>query len=215
MVPAKRSGFPVIKKSGNLSFFATFLPSPVSNIRIPPRQCPWQCRCRGKGKRNEPFKLLTVMIDWTAVLIVTGVCVVMPVVIVAVTFKQKERAIDRKMDVLSKAVENGQEIDPALFADEKSSKSLKLRLINRATWGVVLSVVAIVMLACALFVNDDPEGMVISGGIILAAGIGMLFSFFAGKRWLTPEIEADEMRLRAEAEKARRILSGTDTDSRA
>ena len=98
------------------------------------------------------------MIDWTAVLIVTGVCVVMPVVIVAVTFKQKERAIDRKMDVLSKAIENGQEIDPALFADEKSSKSLKLRLINRATWGVVLSVVAIVMLACALFVNDDPEG---------------------------------------------------------
>ena len=154
------------------------------------------------------------MIDWTAVLIVTGVCVVMPVVIVAVTFKQKERAIDRKMDVLSKAVENGQEIDPALFADEKSSKSLKLRLINRATWGVVLSVVAIVMLACALFVNDDPEGLVISGGIILAAGIGMLFSFFAGKRWLTPEIEADEMRLRAEKEKARRILSGTDTDSR-
>ena len=74
------------------------------------------------------------------------------------TFKQKERAIDRKMDVLSKAIENGQEIDPALFADEKSSKSLKLRLINRATWGVVLSVVAIVMLACALFVNDDPEG---------------------------------------------------------
>ena len=137
------------------------------------------------------------MIDWTAVLIVTGVCVVMPVVIVAVTFRQKERAIDRKMDVLSKAVENGQEIDPALFADEKSS------------------VVAIVMLACALFVNDDPEGLVISGGIILAAGIGMLFSFFAGKRWLTPEIEADEMRLRAEAEKARRILSGTDTDSRA
>ena len=57
------------------------------------------------------------------------------------------------MDVLSKAVENGQEIDPALFADEKSNKSLKLRLINRATWGVVLSVVAIVMLACALFVN--------------------------------------------------------------
>ena len=160
------------------------------------------------------------MIDWTAVLIVTGVCVVMPVVIVAVAFKQKEHTIDRKMDVLSKAVENGQEIDPALFADEKSSKSLKLRLINRATWGVVLSVVAIVMLACALFVNYDPEGLVISGGIILAAGIGMLFSFFAGKRWLTPEIEADEieadeMRLRAEAEKARRILSGTDTDSRA
>ena len=101
------------------------------------------------------------------------------------------------------------------MADEKSSKSLKLRLINRATWGVVLSVVAIVMLACALLVNNDPEGLVISGGIILAAGIGMLFSFFAGKRWLTPEIEADEMRLRAEAEKARRILSGTDTDSRA
>lgn len=186
-------------------------------MRIPPKAVSMAVPdAGGKGKRYEPFnKLLTVMIDWTAVLIVTGVCVVMPVVIVAVTFKQKERAIDRKMDVLSKAVENGQEIDPALFADEKSSKSLKLRLINRATWGVVLSVVAIVMLACALFVNDDPEGMVISGGIILAAGIGMLFSFFAGKRWLTPEIEADEMRLRAEAEKARRILSGTDTDSRA
>ena len=209
MVPAKRSGFPVIKKSGNLSFFCNI--SSLSGVKYadsPQGSVHGGAGCR--GERGKDMNLL--IIDCYDRLDCGTYC------------HRRVRGdagsdcgcdFQAEMDVLSKAVENGQEIDPALFADEKSSKSLKLRLINRATWGVVLSVVAIVMLACALFVNDDPEGLVISGGIILAVGIGMLFSFFAGKRWLTPEIEADEMRLRAEAEKARRILSGTDTDSRA
>ena len=55
MVPAKRSGFPVIKKSGNLSFFATFLPSPVSNMRIPPKAVSMAVPVQGEGRGWRPL----------------------------------------------------------------------------------------------------------------------------------------------------------------
>ena len=70
------------------------------------------------------------MIDWNAVLIVTVLCVVMPVSIVAIVFRSRNHEIDRKMDVLLRSVENGQEIDPALFADARSRKTLNMRLLN-------------------------------------------------------------------------------------
>ena len=40
------------------------------------------------------------MVDWTAVLIVTGLCVVMPIVVTGIVFRSKEHEINRKTDVL-------------------------------------------------------------------------------------------------------------------
>ena len=64
MVPAKRSGFPVIKKSGNLSFFATFLPSPVSNMRIPPKAVSMAVPDAGGKKGVAPLNKGLSRSDW-------------------------------------------------------------------------------------------------------------------------------------------------------
>lgn len=140
--------------------------------------------------------------DWTAVLIVTGVCVVTPVMIVSSFYRSKNHEVDRKMDVLSKAIENGQDIDPGLFTDEKSSKTLKMRLLNKLTWGAILLVISVGMfIGSAFMYGDEKLGMIIPGSFFAAIGAGLLAYFFIGKKWMTPEIEADEARQESETAK--------------
>ena len=62
----------------------------------------------------------------------------MPIVVTGIVFRSKEHEINRKTDVLLKAVENGQEIDPALFTGSGNGKTLKMKLLNKLTWGMVL-----------------------------------------------------------------------------
>ena len=131
------------------------------------------------------------MVDWTAVLIVTGLCVVMPIVVTGIVFRPKEHEINRKTDVLLKAVENGQEIDPALFTGSGNGKTLKMKLLNKLTWGMVLFVIGVGMLVGGPFA-DDPKGFVITGGIMTAVGAGLLAAFFVGRKWMRPEIKAEE-----------------------
>lgn len=132
-------------------------------------------------------------------LIVTGVCVVTPVMMITSFYKSRNHEIDRKMDVLSKAIENGQDIDPRLFTDEKSSKTLKMRLLNKLTWGAILLVVSIGMFVGSAFMYEEEKlGMIIPGSILAAIGAGLLAYFFIGKKWMTPEIEADEARQEAD-----------------
>ena len=135
------------------------------------------------------------MVDWNAVLIVTVLCVVMPVAIVAIVFRSRNHEIDRKMDVLLKSVENGQEVDPALFADAKGSKTLKMRLLNKLVWGMVLFMTGAGMLVGAPFIDDDPEGLFITGGICAAVGVALLAAFFVGRKWMRPEIESEERQM--------------------
>lgn len=164
---------------------ATFRMSPESNGQIPGET-------DGFGKLT--FKFWIIMVDWNAVLIVTVLCVVMPVAIVAIVFRSRNHEIDRKMDVLLRSVENGQEVDPALFADAKSSKTLKMRLLNKLVWGMVLFMTGAGMLVGAPFV-DDPEGLFITGGICAAVGAALLVAFFVGRKWMKPEIESEERQM--------------------
>ena len=55
-----------------------------------------------------------------SVVAMLGICVALPITIVAMLTKSRSRKIDRKMDILEKAVENGLRVDPALLvvADE-------------------------------------------------------------------------------------------------
>lgn len=140
------------------------------------------------------------MIDWTAVLIVTGLCVVMPIWIVALVYRSRDHEINRKTDVLLKAVENGQEIDPSVFADTRSSRTLKMKLLNKMTWGTVLSVIGVGMLAGSPFIGDSTDA-IITGAVVAAVGAGLLLAFFVGRKWMMPEIEAEEAAARMKRQK--------------
>ena len=76
------------------------------------------------------------------ILIPIAVCVVLPVMIVWLVTRSKNQIVNRKMDVLIKAIENGQDIDPELLSDaaghDAKKRSVKMRLLRQLCWGVIL-----------------------------------------------------------------------------
>lgn len=144
------------------------------------------------------------------ILIPLGVCVVMPVMIVWLVFRSRNHTVDRKMDVLIKAIENGQDIDPELLSDgkAKNSRTLKMELMGKLQSGVTLLLSGMaVFVACFVpGMQLDEDGIFIfitGGGVMMAIGVAMILMFFIGKKWMASEIEAEE-----------RKLSCTDADRR-
>lgn len=126
----------------------------------------------------------------------------MPVMIVWLVFRSRNHTVDKKMDVLIKAIENGQDIDPELLSDRKAknSKTLKMELVERLQNGVML-----LLFGVALFVSYFVPGIqcsearrfvfVAGGGLMMAIGVAMILMFFIGKKWMASEIEAEERKL--------------------
>lgn len=133
-----------------------------------------------------------------------GVCVVMPVMIVWLVTRARIKKNEQKMAVLVKAIENGVEIDPELLVSETESsrntnRNTKMKLIKKLTAGIVCSIIGIALLVCLSL--DAFEGVAglemlyIIGGVMVAIGVAYMVAFFVGRKYLAPEIEAEERKL--------------------
>ncbi|MBO5420009.1 MAG: hypothetical protein J6A22_08000 [Bacteroidales bacterium] len=123
------------------------------------------------------------------------ICVVLPVMIVWLVTRAKTKRTEKKMDVLVKAIENGVEVDPAMFVEmtEGNPKSVKMELLNKLGIGVMLSLMGLVFIVLAACnVQAFPAWGYYAGIPLLAVGIGNLVSYFYGVRFMRPEIETDE-----------------------
>ena len=60
-----------------------------------------------------------------ALCMLTGICVVLPILVVWLNLRSKNLAIDKKAAVLMKAIENGMEVDPNLLLEEAKSPKRK------------------------------------------------------------------------------------------
>lgn len=128
------------------------------------------------------------------------VSVVLPVMIVWLITSTRIRKNEQKMNVLMKAIENGVEIDPALLmSDTESVRNTKMKLINKLTFGIVCTIIGLTALICpSLEVFESGNGLkmlYICGGTFLAIGIAYTVIFFIGRKYLAPEIEAEEKNL--------------------
>ena len=135
-----------------------------------------------------------------ALMIPIGVCVVLPVMIVWLVTRARIKKNEQKMAVLVKAIENGVEIDPELLVSEtESSRNTKMKLIKKLTTGIVCSMIGIALLVCSSL--DAFEGVAglemlyIIGGVMVAIGVAYMVAFFVGRKYLAPEIEAEERKL--------------------
>ena len=135
-----------------------------------------------------------------ALLIPICICVVLPVMIVWLVTRARIKKNEQKMAVLVKAIENGVEIDPELLVSEtESSRNTKMKLIKKLTTGIVCSMIGIVLLVCPSL--DAFEGVAglemlyIIGGVMVAIGVAYMVAFFVGRKYLAPEIEAEERKL--------------------
>lgn len=128
------------------------------------------------------------------IIVPCAVCVVLPVLVVWLVFRSRNHMIDRKTEMVVKAIECGQAIDPdVFFSSGKSRKTIKMALLGKLQSGIILLLAGAGLMIAAPFVEFNYTLYI--GGIMLALGVGFIVSFFVGKRWMAPEIEAEQKRM--------------------
>lgn len=136
-----------------------------------------------------------------------GVCVVLPIVIVWMVVRARTHSMDKKMEILMKAVENGQQVDPALLVTAQTGSrkySLKKNILNRLLFGVIFSMAGLMLLIVTVLSGSkviymDKFSLLLSL-LFISIGAGLLISYFIGRRLLAKEMEIEEKELLEEVE---------------
>ncbi|MBR5100237.1 MAG: hypothetical protein IKX34_02910 [Bacteroidales bacterium] len=142
---------------------------------------------------------------WEEVLLPICICVVLPVLIVWMVSRARQNETNRKAEIMLKAIENGVPIDTALFkSDNKKKRSLKKELLEKLNGACITSLLGAAFLAL-YFVGGEVANHFfmagfypVAGAVMVAVGIGLFISYFAGKKMLAKEIEAEEKGLTEE-----------------
>ncbi len=128
------------------------------------------------------------------------VVVVLPVMVVWLVTRARLKKNEQNMAVLVKAIENGVDIDPALLVSEtEGGRNTKMKLVRKLTTGVICAIIGLAVLICTQL--DAFEGVAgiemlyIIGGVLIAVGAAYILAFFVGRKYLAPEIEAEEKKL--------------------
>ena len=143
--------------------------------------------------------------NFVEMLIPVSVCVVLPVMIVWLVMRARQNETNRKAEIMLKAIENGQMVDPDYFkSSPKKAKTIKQELLEKLNGACITTFMGVVFLL--LFIVDAygpglPSAIIlkellpVAGGVMLAVGIGLFITYFAGKKMLAKEIEAEENNL--------------------
>ena len=133
--------------------------------------------------------------DLGSILVPICICVVLPVLIVFLIGRVRQNEMNRKTEIVLKAIENGQSIDPDLFKSRPKKTSIKKDLLEKLNGACVTSLMGAAFLLLYLFMGN-PYGfkyfLPYAAGAMLAVGIGLFISYFAGKKMLAKEIEYEE-----------------------
>ena len=136
---------------------------------------------------------------WVSFVLPIFVCVVLPVMVVWLALRARQHSTDKNAEIMLKAIESGATIDPDLLKPQKQQKSLKEKLLGRLTGACVTSLLGVAFLVGGLVLDWHMAFMPIEtsllGGILLAVGIALFVTYFAGKNMLAKEIEAEETAL--------------------
>ena len=135
------------------------------------------------------------------------ICVVLPVTIVWLVARTRQQETDRKAEIMLKAIEAGVPVDMTQFEAPKKQKrpqSIKQDLLEKLNGACITGLMGIGFLTLGLLKTLNWEfgrNMFLNkfwlpaGAVLLAVGIGLFISYFAGKKMLAKEIEAEEKSL--------------------
>jgi len=139
------------------------------------------------------------------VIIVIGVCVVLPLMIVGMTNKRKRHEIDKKTEILKTLLEKNPDLDPVEvmnklnMSQDSSKKSLKQSLLEKLLNGCICMLVGLVIffthLHGIIFLGRTEIGIV-GGGVLTAVGVAFIIYYFVSKNVLRNELEAEERQLK-------------------
>lgn len=119
--------------------------------------------------------------DFTAIFIVLGVCVALPVLIVWIIAMYKNRGLEAKVRLISTAIEKKPDVNiDELLADLKSKPQLPVgrMLLIRLLAGSICTLAGI---AAAYMGSFEEPLLQLTGLLCLSIGIGFLINYFVGK----------------------------------
>ena len=138
------------------------------------------------------------------IIVVIGICVVLPLMVIWLINKRKNHEIDKKTEILMALLEKNPDLDPAEVLDkldmssEDGKKSLKERLLEKLLGGCICTLIGIVLFFTHLFgfvfLGDKTTG-VVGGGVLTAVGIALIIYYFVSKKMLQSEIATEEKRI--------------------
>lgn len=132
-----------------------------------------------------------------------GICVVLPVMIVWLVMRTRQNETNRKTEIMLKAIESGVTVNADLFKQRHETMTIKERLLKRLSSASVVSLIGVAILViCICMVPKNGNTMhsdaiavltvfMIVGGILLAIGLALFIVFFAGRKMLAKEMEAE------------------------
>ena len=138
------------------------------------------------------------------------ICVVLPVSIVWRIARTRQQETNKKAEIMLKAIEAGVPVDMTQFEPakkQKASKSIKQDLLEKLNGACITGRMGIGFLTLGILRTLNWEfGRHVfmnkfwlpAGCVLLAVGIGLFISYFAGKKLLAKEMEAEEKKLEQE-----------------
>lgn len=157
------------------------------------------------------YNLLDILNIVSDFLLPVFICCVLPVCVVLIVYIYRNKALEKKTDVLKLAIEKGAMVDPKNLMDaladtdrrhNRRHKSIRRRLLNRLTAGCILFIVGVVAVICILSVPSSEISMMAKAflvsmtSVIAAIGLGFIVSFWVGKSMLKKEIEVEDLSLK-------------------
>ena len=133
---------------------------------------------------------------FTEALIPIVVSGVLPITIMALIARIYVKKSEHRMEVMIKAIENGAELDQnALMGLKSKVKSTRKQLVSRLGSGIMFTVLGLMFILSAAFgLSSFPSWGYYPGFPLLAVGVGLLVSFFFGKKYLKSQIEEEDKR---------------------
>ena len=129
------------------------------------------------------------------ILVPVAICVILPIMIVWLVGRVRQNETNRKAEIMLKAIENGQSIDPEIFTSKKRVAPIKKDLLEKLNGACITTLMGLAFLGIYLVQGDNgffESYLPYAAGAMLAVGIGLFISYFAGKKMLAKEIEAEE-----------------------
>ena len=125
-------------------------------------------------------------------LVPIGICVVLPILIIALVLRNRRNEVDKKTELMMKAIENGTTLDPSFFQQTSCcrKKTVKDKLMGWLlaaciTTGIGVMIAAVMTLALSLtgeFQKDaDNVLFLIFPAVLIAVGIAFFIVYFIGK----------------------------------
>lgn len=147
------------------------------------------------------------MTNLAEILVPISICVVLPIVVVSLTLRQKMNRDAVRKDIILAALEKNADVDVEELVKKMNTpdKLLKEKLLKKLQWGCIFTIIGIGLLLISLTTfsylyepgkEDVWMFTAISTFISLGLGVSFIINYFVGKKLLTKEMEAEEQNMR-------------------